>query len=137
MITNVFTLAAVLKNIPMGCPDSAFPESLLKICSVNYLLSDNDKQPYKDHLCLFRALTMYLHGNSKLDAHTSQLFTEFVSKSGCDPKNFRGVAIEDLPLVEGIVERKIFIYDFYLQEGEHVGELARRSKKNWKKPWKF
>ena len=60
-------------------------------------------------------------------AHTSQLFTEFISKSGYDPKNFLGVAIDDLPLVEEIVERNIFVYDFDIQEGEYVGELARRS----------
>ena len=70
---------------------------------------------------------MYLPGHSNLDAHTSQLFTEFISKSGHDPKNFLGVAIDDLSLVEGIVERNIFIYDFDIQEGEYVGELARRS----------
>ena len=76
---------------------------------------------------------MYLHGHSNLDAHTSQLFTEFISKSGYDPKNFRGVSIDDLPVVEGIVERNIFIYDFDIQEGEYVGELARRSIGKFKK----
>ena len=70
---------------------------------------------------------MYLHGHSNLDAHTSQLFTEFISKSGYNPKNFLGVASDDLPLVEEIVERNIFIYDFDIQEGEYVGELARRT----------
>ena len=83
---------------------------------VNCLLSDQDKQPYKDHLCIFRALTMYLHGHSNLDAHTSQLFTEFISKSGYNPNTLRGVAINDLPLVEGIVERNLFIYDFDIQK---------------------
>ena len=80
---------------------------------------------------------MYLHGHSKLNAHTSQLFTEFISKSGYDPKNFCGVAIDDLPLVEGIVERNIFIYDFDIQEGEYVGELARRSSGNFEKTVKL
>ena len=133
LITNVTIFAALLKNIPMGCPDSVLPEPLLRHTQVNCLLSDKDKQPYKDHLCLFRALTMYLHGHSNLDAHTSQLFTEFISKSGYDPKNFRGVSIDDLPVVEGIVERNIFIYDFDIQEGEYVGELARRELENSKK----
>ena len=127
LITNVTIFAALLKNIPMGCPDSVLPEPLLRHTQVNCLLSDKDKQPYKDHLCLFCALTMYLHGHSNLDAHTSQLFTEFISKSGYDPKNFREVSIDDLPVVEGIVERNIFIYDFDIQEGEYVGELSRRS----------
>ena len=76
---------------------------------------------------------MYLHGHSILNAHKSQLLTDFISKSGNDPKNFRGVAIDDLHLVEGIVERKIFNYDFDIQEGEYVGELARRIIENLKK----
>ena len=121
----------------MGCPDSVLPEPLLKNHSVNCLLSDKDKQLYKDHLCRFRALTMYLHGHSNLDAHTFQLFTEFISKSGYDPKNFCGVAIDDLSLVEGIVERNIFIYDFDIQEGEYVGKLARRSIRKFEKTVKL
>ena len=35
--------------------------------------------------------------------------------------------VEDLHVVEEIVQRNIFIYDFDFQEGEYVGELARRS----------
>ena len=127
MITNVTFFAALLKNIPMGCPDSVLPEPLLKNHSVNCLLSNKDKEPYKDHLCLFRALAMYMNGRKDLDSHTSRYFTDFISKSGNDPKNFRGVSVEDLPVVEGIVQRNIFIYDFDIQEGEYVGELARSS----------
>ena len=70
---------------------------------------------------------MYLHGHSNLDAHKFQLFTEFISKSGYDPKNFRGVAIDVLTLVEELVERNILIYDFDIQEGEYVRELASQS----------
>ena len=127
LITNVTIFTASLKNFPMGCPDSVLPEPLLRHTQVNCLLSDKDKQPMKDHLCLFRALTMCLHSHNNLDAHTSQMFTEFISKLGYDTKNFRGVAIDDLPLVEELVERNIFIHDFDIQEGEYVGELARRS----------
>ena len=64
---------------------------------------------------------MYLHGHNNLGAHTSQLFTQFTSKFGYNPKNFRGVAIDDLPPVEEIVYRNMFIYDFEIQEGEYVG----------------
>ena len=126
LITNVTIFAfrcTTKKNIPMGCSDSVLPEPLLK----NHLLLDKDRQPYKVHICLFRALTMFLHGHSNRDAHTSQLFTEFISKSGHDPKNFRGVSFDDLPLVEGIVEPNKSNYDFDIQEGEYVGESVRRS----------
>ena len=60
---------------------------------------------------------MYLHGHNNLDAHTSQLFTELTSNSGYDSKKFRGVSIDDLPLVEEIVERNNFIYDFSFKKG--------------------
>ena len=94
---------------------------------MNCLLSNKDKEPYKDHLCLFRALAMYMNGHNDLDSHSSRYFTDFISKSVYDPKSFRGVSVEDLPVVEEIVQRNIFIYDFGIQEGEYVGELARRS----------
>ena len=70
---------------------------------------------------------MYMNGYKDLDSHTSINFKEFISKSGYDPKNVCGVSVEDLPAVEGIVQRNIFMYDFDIQEGEYVGELARRS----------
>ena len=126
LITNVTIFAALLKNIPMGCPDSVLPEPLLRHTQVNCLLSNKDKEPYKDHLCLFRALAMYMNGHNDLDSHTSRYFKS-VSKSGYDRKRFRGVSVEDLPVVEEIVRRNIFIYDFDIPEGEYVGELARRS----------
>ena len=53
-------------------------------------------------------------------SHTSQLFTEFVSKSGYDPKNIPGVSNDDIILVEGIIESRIFIYVYDFQEGENV-----------------
>ena len=127
LITNVTIFAALLKNTPMGCPDSVLPEPLLRHTQVNCLLSNKNKEPYKDHLCLFCALAMYMNGHNDLDSHTSRYFTDFISKSGYDPKSFRGVSIEDLPVVEEIVQGNIFIYDFDIQEGEYVGELARRS----------
>ena len=87
LITNVTIFAALLKNIPMGCSDSVLREPLMKNHSVNCLLSNKDKEPYKDHLCLFRALAMYMNGHKDLDSHTSKYFTEFISKSVYGPKN--------------------------------------------------
>ena len=70
---------------------------------------------------------MYKNGHKDLNSHTSRYFTDFISKSGYDRKNFRRVSVEDLPVVEEIAQRNIFIYDFDIQEGEYVGKLARRS----------
>ena len=68
-----------------------------------------------------------MNGKKDLDSHNARYFTEFVSESGQDPTNFRGISVEDLPVVEEIVQRNIFKYDFDIQEGEYVGELARQS----------
>ena len=81
LITNVTIVAALLKNIPMGCQDSVIPESLLRDTQVHCLLTNKNKEPYKDHLCLFRALAMYMNGHKDLDSHTSRYFIEFISKS--------------------------------------------------------
>ena len=112
LITNVTIFAALLKNIPMGCPDSVLPETFLRHTQVNCLLSNKDKEPYKDHLCLFRALAMYMNGHKDLGSHTSRYFTNFISKSGYDPKNFLGVSVENLPVVEEIVQKKYFFLRF-------------------------
>ena len=80
----------------MGCPDSVLPEPLLRHTQVNCLLSIKDKESYKDHFCLFRALAMYMNGHNDLDSQTSRYFTELLSKSGYDPKSFRGVSVEKI-----------------------------------------
>ena len=44
------------------CIDAVLPEPLLKNHTVNCLtLEENTRQPYKDNLCLFRALALHLH----------------------------------------------------------------------------
>ena len=58
------------------------------------LLSNKDKQPYKDCSCLFRALAINMNGHKEFDSLNCRYSTEFSPKSGHDPKNFRGIYIE-------------------------------------------
>ena len=112
----------------MGCPDSVFLKPLLKNNHVNCLISNQDtKQPYKDNLCLFRALAVHLHGLTGLETSTSKIFNDFLEKSGCDPNQFCGVSMDNLPIVGDVVGKSIFIYDIDIEDGDFVGELARRS----------
>ena len=77
-LTNLTIFAALLKDIPMGCKDALLPESLLKNHTVTCLTYEqNTKKPYKDNLCLFRALALHLHGNERLEEETSKLFISF------------------------------------------------------------
>ena len=134
-LTNLTIFAALLRDIPMGCKDAVLPESLLRNPSIYCLIFErNTRQPYKDNLCLFRALALHLHGNERLEEETSKLFNLFlVNSTNLDPSKFQGVCIDDVPSVEDIVGINIFIYDIDLIHGAMVGELARRSIKKWEK----
>ena len=106
LITNVTIFAALLKKLPMGCPDSVIPDPLLRNQQVNCLISDaHTQQPNNDNLCLFRALAVRLHGTTNLETSNFKIIIDFLEKSGCDPKQFRGVSIDNLPIDEDVVEK--------------------------------
>ena len=61
-LANLTIFAALLTDIPMGCKVAILPESLLQNHTVNcHTYEQNTKKPYKDNLCLFRALALHLH----------------------------------------------------------------------------
>ena len=73
-LTNLTVFVALLKDVPIKCKDAVLPEPLLKNCTISCLIfEENTRQPYNDNLCLFRAPTLYLHGNQRLE-ETSKLF---------------------------------------------------------------
>ena len=119
----------------MECKDAILPESLLKNHTVICLAYEqNTKKPYRDNLCLFRALALHLHGNERLEEEISKLFNIFlINSTNPDPSKFQGVCMDDIPSVEDIVGIKFFRYDIDLFDGALVGELARRSIKKYKK----
>ena len=120
----------------MGCKDAILLESLLRNPSINCLTYEqNSKKPYRDNLCLFRALALHLHGNEgRLEEETSKLFNLFlVNSTNPDPSKFQGVCMDDIPSVEDIVGINICIYDIDFIDGAMVGELARRSIKKYEK----
>ena len=127
LTTNVTIFCALLKNIPMGCIDAVLPEQLLRRPDVNCLVSNGYGETYKDYLCLFRAIAVHLYGSSELETNAANLFSAFLHESGHDAINFRGVSIDHLVFVENAIKHNIFIYDIDIEEGEFVGELARRS----------
>ena len=52
-------------------------------------------------------------------------------------KKLRRVSVEDLPDVDEIVQRNIFLCDFDIKEGEYGVELARRIVRKFVKIFKF
>ena len=127
-LTNITIFAALLKNVPVGCSDLSLPVPLLKNHYVHCLVSDQNKKPYNDKLCLFRALAIHLHGSSVLEINTKSLFTRFIEKVSYEAEQFQGVSFPDLHLVEEVIQHNIFIYDIDVEEGDFIGELARRSR---------
>ena len=105
-LTNLTVSAALLKDVPMGCKNTVLPEQLLKKQNVNCLTYEqNNKRPYEDNLCLFRALALQLHGNETLEETTFKIFNLFLDKcGGGDPSNFQGVHMIDIPKKEEMLE---------------------------------
>ena len=123
----------------MGCKDSVLPEPLLKNQNVNCLTYEqNTEKPYKDNLCLFRALALHLHGNERLEEETSKIFNLFLNNcEEADPSKFQGVHMTDIPKVEKMLQLNIFLYDSDFVDGELIGELARRSIQKFEKSVKL
>ena len=128
-LTDLTVFAASLKDVPMGCKNAVLPEPLLKNSTINCLtFEESTRQPYNDNLCLFRALALHLHGTQRLEQETSQIFNSFINKlDGLSPNQFKGVHMNDIPIVEDLLTLNILLYDINIVDGNIIGELARRS----------
>ena len=116
----------------MGCKYAVLPEFRLKSQRVNCLTYEqNTKKPYKDNLCLLRALALHLHGNERLEEETSKLFNLFLINP--DLSKVQGVCTDDYPSVEDLVATKLFTNDIDLIDDAMVEELARQSIKKYEK----
>ena len=63
-LTNLTVFAALLKDVPMGCMNAVLPEPLPKNHTINCpKFEENTREPYKDNLCVLRALALHMHGN--------------------------------------------------------------------------
>ena len=133
-LTNLTIFASLLKDVPMGCEDTVFPEPLLKNHNVNCLnFERNTRQLYKENLCLLRALALHLHGNEKLEEETSKIFNFFPNSEEGEVSKFQGVHWNDIPKVEDLLQLNIFLYDIDFVDGELIGELCRRSIQKYEK----
>ena len=128
-LTNLTVLAALLKDVPMGCKNAVLPKPRLRNGTINCLTYEqNTRQPYNDNLCLFRALALHLHGTQRLEEKTSQFFNLFINRiDGLSPSQFQGVHMKDIPTAEDLLTLNILLYDIDIVDGNIVGELARRS----------
>ena len=128
-LKNLTVIAALLKEVPMGCKNAVLLELLLENPTSNCLTyEENTRQPYNDNLCLFRALALHLHGTQRLEGETSELFNLFINeKDELSPNLLQGVHMNDIPIVEDLLTLNILLYDIDIVDVNIVGELARRS----------
>ena len=122
----------------MGSKHSVLPEPLLKIQNVSCLTyEENTKKPYKDNLCLSRALALHLHGNERLEEEVTTIFNLSLNSCGeADPSKFQGVHMTHIPKVE-MSQLNFFPYDIDFVDGKLLGELARRTFQKFEKSVKF
>ena len=107
LIKNVTIFIALLKNVPLGRPDSAIPKRILKKNYDNCLIPDaHTQQPYTDNLCWIRALAVSLLVTTSLETSTFMIFNAFLEKLGADSKQFLGVQLDSLRIFEDVVEKK-------------------------------
>ena len=113
----------------MGCKNAVLPEPHLKNYTINCLkFEENTRQPYNDNLCLFCAPALHLRGNQRLEEETSKTFNSFINKiDELSPNQFKGVHMNDSPIVEDLLTLNILRYDKDIVDGNTIGELARRS----------
>ena len=134
-VDKLTVFAALLKYVSTGCKNAVLPEPHLKDCTINCLtFEENTRQLYNDNLCLFCAPALHLLGNQRLEEETSENFNSFINKmDGLSPNQFKGVHMNDSPIVEDLLTLNILLYDIDIVDGNIIGELARRSVQKYDK----
>ena len=127
-VTNVTFFVFLLSGVPLGCITQNIPSILLRNGYVKCFVSDCEKKPYQDNLCMFRALAYNLYGSDELQIKTMELMQMFLSATRRDDETFPGIHEDDIPVLEEITDRNIQVYTIFFEEqSEMFAELTRRS----------
>ena len=103
--------APPLKEVPMECKNVVLSEPLIKYHSVSCsTFEKSTRKQYNDNLCLFRALTLHLHGNYKPEEETSKMLAAYLhNMEDVDAAKFPGVRMNDIPTLEDLTKTNIFL----------------------------
>ena len=130
-VTNVTFFVFLLSGVPLGCIDLPIPSILLRNPLVKCFVSDSELVPYRDNLCMFRALAYDLYGNEDLQQNTKNLLQQFLSKLRADGADFQGIEENDITILEELIDRNIQIFTILLDDDSKMfAELTRRSSMN-------
>ena len=127
-VTNVTFFVFLLSGVALGCITQNIPSILLRNGYLKCFVSDCEKKPYQDNLCMFRALAYELHGSNELQQNTMELMQMFLSATRRDDETFPGIHEDDIPVLEALVDRNIQVYSiFFDEQSQMLAELTRRS----------
>ena len=99
--TNMTVFAAILKEIPLGCPNLEIPSCILKNKKIFCLSTNSSYKPY-NNLCLIRAVAFHLTGKQNLEKQTAILFQRFLDHCKVDINDFDGVTLEAINDIEDL-----------------------------------
>ena len=129
-VTIVTFFVFLLSGVPLGCITQNIPSILLRNGYFKCFVSDCEKKPYEDNLCMFRALAYDLYGSDELQNKTMEMMQMFLSATKRDDETFPGIHEDDIPVLEEITDRNIQVYTIFFEEqSEMFAELTRRSLK--------
>ena len=119
---------ALLKRVSVGCKDDLLPPGLGKGTDVNCLTYKANKERCNENICLLRAIGMHETRTEWLELETLKLLNQYlVIIPNITAENFRGVAVDDLHIVELFVEAKFLGYYIEVSDNGTIGEVAELS----------
>ena len=89
----------LLSGVPLGCMTQNIPSISLRNGYVKCFVSDCNKKPYQDNLCMFRALSYEIHGSDELQQNTLKLMQNFLSATRRDEETFPRIHEDDIPVL--------------------------------------
>ena len=116
-------LVFLLSGVPLGSIEQLISSALVKNPIVKCFVSDGEKKPYQDNLCMFRALAYELHGSNELQQNTLELMQMFLSATRRDGETFPGIHEDDIPVLEALVDRNIQVYSIFFDEQSEMLNL--------------
>ena len=106
-VRNVTFFVFLLSGAPLRCIEQSIPSTFVKNPLVKGFVSDCDKNPYQEILCMFRALSYEIHGSDELQQNTLKLMQNFLSATERVDKNFSGIHEDYIPVLEELIDRNI------------------------------
>ena len=105
-VTNVLYITYNLRHV-IGS-DVVLPEYLTKKKSITCFINNYNGIPYKDNLCMFRALMFHKHKSYKVERAVELAYLQW--NSDIPKTEFSGVKLEEIPRFEEIFNVNVNIY---------------------------